>query len=73
LVSGQAGKDEQGQILGINQSVQSLGMAIPPVIASFINLVNINLPIVTSSFCIITGWAVLIVFFKNKKVQTAFK
>ena len=73
LVSGQAGKDEQGQILGINQSIQSLGMAIPPIIASFINLVNINLPIVTASFCIISAWAVLMVFFRNKKVHSVFK
>jgi DHA1 family tetracycline resistance protein-like MFS transporter len=73
LVSSQAGKDEQGQILGINQSIQSLGMAIPPIIASYINLVNINLPIVTASFCIILGWAVLIVFFRNKKGHAAFK
>ncbi len=73
LVSSQAGKDEQGQILGINQSIQSLGMAIPPIIASYINMVNINLPIVTASFCIIMGWAVLIVFFRNKKTLTVFK
>jgi DHA1 family tetracycline resistance protein-like MFS transporter len=70
VVSSQAGKDEQGQILGINQSIQSLGMAIPPIIASYINLVNINLPIATASFCIILGWVVLILFFKNKKEPT---
>lgn len=72
LVSSQAGKDEQGQILGINQSIQSLGMAIPPIIACYINLVNINLPIATASFCIILGWLVLILFFRNKKSQNAF-
>lgn len=73
IVSSQAGKDEQGQILGINQSIQSLGMAIPPIIASYINIVNINLPIATASFCILLGWGVLIVFFRNKKVQHAFQ
>ena len=72
VVSSQAGKDEQGQILGINQSIQSLGMAIPPIIASYINLVNINLPIMTASFCVILGWAVLIIFFRNKKTKNAF-
>lgn len=72
LVSSQAGKDEQGQILGINQSIQSLGMAIPPIIASYINLVNINLPIATASFCIIVGWLILILFFRSKKTQKAF-
>ena len=72
LVSSQAGKDEQGQILGINQSIQSLGMAIPPIIASYINLVNINLPIATASFCVIVGWLILILFFRSKKNQKAF-
>ncbi len=72
LVSSQAGKDEQGQILGINQSIQSLGMAIPPIIASYINLVNINLPIATASFCVIVGWLILILFFRSKKTQKAF-
>ncbi|MES2141127.1 MAG: MFS transporter [Bacteroidota bacterium] len=72
VVSSQAGKDEQGQILGINQSIQSLGMAIPPIIASYINLVNINYPIATASFCILLGWGVLIIFFRNKKTNEAF-
>ncbi len=72
IVSSQAGKDEQGQILGINQSIQSLGMAIPPIIASYINIVNINLPIATASFCVLLGWIVLVVFFKNKKTAHAF-
>jgi DHA1 family tetracycline resistance protein-like MFS transporter len=71
VVSSQAGKDQQGQILGINQSIQSLGMAIPPIIASYINLVNINLPIATASFCIILGWIILMVFFRNRNTQTA--
>ena len=73
VVSDQAGKNEQGQILGINQSIQSLGMAIPPIIASYINLININLPIATAAFSILLGWGVLIVFFRNKKMQIAFE
>lgn len=72
VVSSQAGKDEQGQILGINQSIQSLGMAIPPIIASYINLVDINYPIATASVCIISGWGVLIIFFRNKKTSETF-
>jgi DHA1 family tetracycline resistance protein-like MFS transporter len=72
VVSSQAGKDEQGQILGINQSIQSLGMAVPPIVASYINLININLPILTASFCIILGWGVLIIFFRKKKLQHTF-
>lgn len=72
LVSSRAAKDEQGEILGINQSIQSLGMAIPPIIAGYINLVNINLPIATASFCVILGWVILILFFKNKQEDLTF-
>jgi DHA1 family tetracycline resistance protein-like MFS transporter len=72
VVSSQAGKDEQGQILGINQSIQSLGMAIPPIVASYITTININLPILTASVCIITGWLILMLFFRKKKVEHTF-
>ena len=72
VVSSQAGKAEQGQIMGINQSIQSIGMAIPPIVAAFITSININLPIITASFCIILGWVIFIAFFKSKKnIQTA--
>ncbi len=70
LVSNQAGKDSQGQILGINQSIQSLGTALPPIIASYINNVNISLPISSSAICIFLSWTILIVFFKRIKEQS---
>ncbi len=72
IVSSQAGKDEQGQILGINQSIQSLGMALPPIIASYMNNINVNLPIAISSFCIVLAWIILVLFFRNKNVQHTF-
>jgi DHA1 family tetracycline resistance protein-like MFS transporter len=72
VVSSQVGVNEQGEILGINQSIQSLGMSIPPIVAGFINLVNPNLPIAAASLCTILGWLVLVLFFKNKKEKDAF-
>ena len=72
VVSSQVGVNEQGEILGINQSIQSLGMSIPPIIAGYINLVNPDLPIATASICTILGWLVLVLFFKNKKEKNAF-
>jgi DHA1 family tetracycline resistance protein-like MFS transporter len=67
LVSSQASAEEQGEILGINQSVQSIGTAAPPIIASYINSVDINLPIATASILIVLGWIILTLFFKIKK------
>ncbi len=66
VVSDQVGKGEQGRIFGINQSIQSLGMALPPIIAAFINKININFPIISSSICIVAGWFILIFYFKTK-------
>ena len=73
VVSNQVGEKEQGQILGINQSIQSLGMAIPPVIAGYIHTVNPNLPIIVASICTLVGWLVLVLFFKNKNEKQSFE
>jgi MFS transporter, DHA1 family, tetracycline resistance protein len=48
LVSEQSDPENQGAIMGIQQSVQSLAQAIPPIIAGFIVSININLPILTA-------------------------
>ncbi len=72
VVSNQVGGNEQGQILGINQSIQSLGMAIPPIIDGYIHTLNPNLPIVVASICTFLGWLVLVLFFKDKKEKQAF-
>lgn len=67
VVSGQAGAKQQGEILGINQSMQSIGAALPPLIAGYLNALNGNLPILTGSILIFAGWAVFVFIFKQKK------
>lgn len=59
IVTNQAAANEQGQILGINQSVQSLAMAIPPMIAGFLSNIDIRLPNIGAGICIFMGWALL--------------
>lgn len=68
VISNLAAKDSQGEILGINQSIQSLGMAIPPVLAGIIASVNVSLPIFISSFFIFISWIVFINFRKKKEI-----
>ena len=46
---------KQGEIFGINQSVQSLGIAIAPLISGIIYNIDIKLPIVTAGILIILG------------------
>lgn len=67
LVSQNALANEQGKIMGINQSVASLAMALPPILAAFIDLINVNLPIITASVFTLVGWSFLMYFIK--KVQ----
>ena len=44
IISNLVGRERQGEILGINQSISSLAQALPPIIAGFVTSVNINLP-----------------------------
>ncbi|MBI3050870.1 MFS transporter [Candidatus Woesearchaeota archaeon] len=58
LVSGLAGKESQGEIMGITQSVQAAGLAIPPIISGFIFSMNEHLPIIAASGFLLLAWAV---------------
>ena len=69
IISGQAGPEAQGEILGINQSVQALAQAIPPIIAGFIVSVNIQLPILVASGCTLLAAIIFILFFRGSKTQ----
>jgi len=66
-VSDLADRSDQGEILGINQSVMSLAWAIPPLLAGISLAININLPLVFASLSVVLGWAVFIFLFKPKK------
>lgn len=70
IVSNLSDKKSQGEILGINQSIQSLGMAIPPVIAGFAASIDRDLPIFLASCFILIAWLVFIFFFKKKNKET---
>lgn len=65
IISNLATPEEQGEILGINQSVQSLAMTIPPIIGGFIVSFNVDLPIIFAA--LFTFFAFLIFLFFYKK------
>jgi MFS transporter, DHA1 family, tetracycline resistance protein len=65
MVSNSAGPEQQGKILGINQSVQSLAQAIPPLIAAYALSVSANGPLILASFFTFVAWAVFIIFYKK--------
>ena len=60
LLSNSADEDIQGEVLGINQSLQSLGFTIPPIIAGLIISFNINLPLIVAGSCMGLAWLLFI-------------
>ncbi len=69
IISNLGSKESQGEILGINQSIQSLAFAIPPIIAGVISSVNMSLPIIAASIIVFTSWIVFVFFYKEKKKE----
>ena len=63
VVSVQAGAEYQGELLGINQSMLSLGQILPPLIAGYLNTISGSLPILASGLIVLAGWAVYVFLF----------
>jgi len=61
LLSNAATDDTQGEVLGINQSLQSLGLTIPPVISGLIISLNINLPLMAAGTCMVLAWLLFLI------------
>ncbi|MEM0991656.1 MAG: MFS transporter [Bacteroidota bacterium] len=64
-ISEQASASQQGQILGINQSMQSVGAAIPPIIGGYLTALNYNYPIIAAAVIILLAWLTFLLFFKK--------
>lgn len=71
VISFQADATEQGAILGIRQSVLSIAMAIPPIVAGFITSLNVSLPIWAAAFCTLLGWIVFRFVFAKQEAATS--
>lgn len=63
LVSLSAGPKIQGEVLGIEASVQALGQSLPAIIAGYIATMGVNVPIVVGGSVIAFGWLVFVVFY----------
>jgi len=64
LVSTSSDKDIQGEVLGIEASVQALGQAIPAVMAGYIATIGINMPVIVGGSMAILAGIVFNVFYK---------
>jgi DHA1 family tetracycline resistance protein-like MFS transporter len=70
IISNLAGEDKQGEILGINQSIQAAAQSIPLLIAGFIASANVNLPMIFSAASIMLAWAVFVLFIAGSHTRS---
>lgn len=66
VVSTQVGEHRQGEVLGINQSMISVGQIFPPLLAGWLNTINGSLPILAGAFMIFLAWVVYVFVFRRK-------
>lgn len=65
LVSQNALEGQQGKMLGINQSVLAMGLAIPPIVAGFIDTIDVRLPLIAASGSVLLGYVLMMRFLKK--------
>lgn len=70
VVSEQAGPDQQGEILGINQSMQSLGNLIPAIVGGFLASLGISFTLIASGAMVVIAWVVYISLFGKEAVKS---
>lgn len=58
IISDLAGPEAQGEVMGINQSVQSLAMIIPPIISGLLASFSSGLPMIFAALITGLGWLV---------------
>lgn len=67
MVSNLAGKEKQGEIMGVNQSVQSLAQAITPIASGPLIAHYFRLPTIIGASCAALGWLILMVAVSPEK------
>lgn len=70
IVSNLGAKDSQGEVLGINQSVQSLAQFFPPLIAGVIVSVHPGAPTLVAGLMTLLAGIIFIIFFNPKNKQS---
>ncbi len=67
LVSTSVGPEIQGEVLGIDSSVQALAQAIPAIISGYIATLGINMPVIVGGSVVIVGGIIFNVFYRQPK------
>ncbi|HSW75217.1 MAG TPA: MFS transporter [Candidatus Saccharimonadales bacterium] len=67
LVSSSAGPEIQGEVLGIEASVQAIGESVPAIIAGYIATIGINTPNLIGALIILFGGLLFTVFYRSRR------
>lgn len=67
LVSISADEHIQGEVLGINASVQSLAQAIPAIMSGYLASISINTPILAGGFTVLAGGLLFLAIYRPPK------
>ena len=67
LVSSSASGDIQGEVLGIEASVQALGESIPAIVAGYIATIGINTPTLVGASVVLAGGILFNLFYRVQK------
>ncbi|HEU4966639.1 MAG TPA: MFS transporter [Candidatus Saccharimonadales bacterium] len=67
LVSLSAGKKVQGEVLGIEASVQALAQAVPAAISGYIAAMGVNMPVLVGGTIVIAGGLIFNLFYHPSK------
>ncbi|MGI0134291.1 MAG: MFS transporter, partial [Candidatus Micrarchaeaceae archaeon] len=67
LVSLSAGKKVQGEVLGIEASVQALAQAVPAAISGYIAAMGVNMPVLVGGTIVVFGGLIFNLFYRPSK------
>lgn len=67
LVSTSVGPEIQGEVLGINSSVQALAQAIPAILSGYLAELSVNMPVLTGGFTVIFGGLLFIAIYRPSR------
>jgi hypothetical protein len=71
IVSAVAGPERQGEVMGINSSIEALAQGIPAIISGYVASITLSLPLVVSSSILALAGVVYWMFVKPKKLPKA--
>jgi len=67
LVSTSVGPEIQGEVLGINSSVQALAQAIPAIMSGYLAELSINTPVIVGGLTVIAGGVLFLLIYRPSR------